>query len=156
MWLHVVRSKWTELKEEHFISVITPLVANCSKPISFLVVPSSLKRKLVLSGLYCVISQEIELFLRKPVLGSILGFLDRNPYFFFQVAPQLYSRGWVDPVSDPLLLRKSGSAGNRTRTSGYVARNSWLLDHRDGAVEQRNQYSLFGMETLVWLVAIML
>jgi hypothetical protein len=29
----------------------------------------------------------------------------------------------VDPVPDPLLLRKSGSAGNRTRTSGSVARN---------------------------------
>jgi len=27
----------------------------------------------------------------------------------------LTSRGWVDPVPDPLLLRKSGSAGNRTR-----------------------------------------
>jgi hypothetical protein len=30
----------------------------------------------------------------------------------------------VDPVPDPLLLRKSGNAGNRTRTSGSVARNS--------------------------------
>jgi hypothetical protein len=30
----------------------------------------------------------------------------------------------VDPVPDPLLLRKSGSAGNGTRTSGSVARNS--------------------------------
>jgi hypothetical protein len=29
----------------------------------------------------------------------------------------------VDPVSD-LLLRKSGSTGNRTQTSGYVAKNS--------------------------------
>jgi hypothetical protein len=29
----------------------------------------------------------------------------------------------VDPVSDPLLLRKSGSVGSRTRASGYVARN---------------------------------
>jgi hypothetical protein len=37
---------------------------------------------------------------------------------------QLYSRGWVDPVPDPLLLRKSGSAGNRTRATGSVARNS--------------------------------
>jgi hypothetical protein len=54
----------------------------------------------------------------------ILGFLDRSRYFFFQVAPQLYSRGWMDPVPDPLLLRKSGSAGNRTRTSGSVVRNS--------------------------------
>jgi hypothetical protein len=55
--------------------------------------------------------------------GRILGFLDRNRYFFFQVAPQLYSRSWVDPITDSL-LRKSGSAGNRTRTSGSVARNS--------------------------------
>jgi hypothetical protein len=30
----------------------------------------------------------------------------------------------VDPVPDPLLLRKSGSAGNWTRTSGSVARKS--------------------------------
>jgi hypothetical protein len=42
-----------------------------------------------------------------------------------QIAPQLYSRGRVDPVPDPLLLRKSGSAGNGTRTSGSVARNPY-------------------------------
>jgi hypothetical protein len=29
----------------------------------------------------------------------------------------------VDPVTDPLLLRKSGSDGNRAQTSGSVARN---------------------------------
>jgi hypothetical protein len=28
----------------------------------------------------------------------ILDFLARSPYSFFQVAPQLYSRGWVDQV----------------------------------------------------------
>jgi hypothetical protein len=33
----------------------------------------------------------------------------------------------VDPVPSPPLLRKPGSAGNRTRTSGSVARNS---DHQ--------------------------
>jgi hypothetical protein len=33
--------------------------------------------------------------------GRILGFLDRSRYYFFQVAPQLYSRGWLDPVPDP-------------------------------------------------------
>jgi hypothetical protein len=53
----------------------------------------------------------------------IRSFLDRSRYFFFQVAPQLYSRGGEDPVPDTLLLRKSGSAGNRTRTFGSVARN---------------------------------
>jgi hypothetical protein len=30
----------------------------------------------------------------------------------------------VDPVADPLLLRKSGSAGNRTRTVESLAKNS--------------------------------
>jgi hypothetical protein len=38
----------------------------------------------------------------------------------------------VDPVPEPLLLSKSGSAGNLTRASGSVARNS---DHyKTGAV----------------------
>jgi hypothetical protein len=32
--------------------------------------------------------------------GRILGFLDRSRYFFYQVAPQLYTRVWVDPVPD--------------------------------------------------------
>jgi hypothetical protein len=45
-----------------------------------------------------------------------------EPLLFFQVAPQLYSR--VDPVPDPLLIRKSGRAWNQTRTSGSVASNS--------------------------------
>jgi hypothetical protein len=51
-----------------------------------------------------------------------LGFLDWNHYSFFQVAPQLYSQGWVDPVPDPL-HRTFGSAESRIRTSESVARN---------------------------------
>jgi hypothetical protein len=43
-----------------------------------------------------------------------LSFIDRNRYFSFQVAPHLSSRGWVDPVPDPLLLRKSGSQESRS------------------------------------------
>jgi hypothetical protein len=53
--------------------------------------------------------------------GRLLGFLN---YFLFKVAPKLYSRGWVDPVPDPLLLRTPVSAGSRTQTTGSVARNS--------------------------------
>jgi hypothetical protein len=34
----------------------------------------------------------------------ILGFSRQEPLLFCQVAPQLYSRGWVDPVPDPLLF----------------------------------------------------
>jgi hypothetical protein len=48
----------------------------------------------------------------------------RSRYFFFQVAGQLYLRGWVDFIPDPLLLTKSGSAGNRTWTFGSVTNNS--------------------------------
>jgi hypothetical protein len=53
----------------------------------------------------------------------ILAFLHQNHYFF-QVTPQLYSRGRADPVPDSLLFRKSVSTGNRTRSSGSIARNS--------------------------------
>jgi hypothetical protein len=56
--------------------------------------------------------------------GCILGFLDQSRYYFCQVARQLYSRGWVNPIPDPPLLRKSGSAGNQTRASGSVTMNS--------------------------------
>jgi hypothetical protein len=56
--------------------------------------------------------------------GRNHDFLDKSRYFFFLVAPQLYSRGRVDPVPEPLLHRKSGSVGNRTRSSGSVARDS--------------------------------
>jgi hypothetical protein len=47
-----------------------------------------------------------------------------EPLLLSQVTPQLYSLGWVDSVPDPLLLRKSSSVQNRSRTSGSVAGNS--------------------------------
>ena len=51
---------------------------------------------------------------------------------FIQVVPQLTSRGWVHPVPDPLPLRKSGSAGNRTRDLCICSQKPWPLDHRGG------------------------
>jgi hypothetical protein len=72
--------------------------------------------------------------------GRILGFLDRSRYYIFQVAPQFYSRGCVDPDPDPLLLRKSGSAGNGTQTSGYVARTT--------RAQRRSQGSVYTVETV--------
>jgi hypothetical protein len=53
-----------------------------------------------------------------------------EPLLFFQVAPQLSSRGWVDPVPDPLLLIKPGSAGNRSRDLCICSQELWPLDHR--------------------------
>jgi hypothetical protein len=44
-----------------------------------------------------------------------LCFLGRSRYSSIQVAPQLSSRGRVDPGPDPQHLRKSRSAGKQTR-----------------------------------------
>ena len=38
----------------------------------------------------------------------------------------------MDPVPDPLLLRKSGSAGNRTRDLCICSQKLWPLDHGGG------------------------
>jgi hypothetical protein len=46
--------------------------------------------------------------------SRILEFLDQSHYYFFQVAPQLYSQGLVDPIPDPLLFRISDSTGIQT------------------------------------------
>jgi hypothetical protein len=47
----------------------------------------------------------------------------QEPLLFYQVAPQLYSRDWVDPVPDPLLFF-SGSAGNRLDILIHVIHDS--------------------------------
>jgi hypothetical protein len=76
-----------------------------------------------ISGANFFVNREFRMVSTTDLYGRILDFLDRSHYFFFQVAPQLYSLGCVDSVPDLLLLRKSGSAGNWTRTSGSLARN---------------------------------
>jgi hypothetical protein len=74
--------------------------------------------------------------------GSILGFLGRSRYVFFQIAPQLYSRGWVNPVPHSLILRRSGS------TSESVAKALWARDHRGShgfalwALDHRGSHAL--------------
>jgi hypothetical protein len=41
-------------------------------------------------------------------------------------------RDLVDPVTDLLLLKKSGSAGNRTQELWVCSQEVWSLDHRGG------------------------
>jgi hypothetical protein len=53
----------------------------------------------------------------------------------------------VDPVPDPLLLRKSGSAGNRTRSSGSVSINSYQYYH----ITVNKETSLFYQSKIVIL-----
>jgi hypothetical protein len=52
----------------------------------------------------------------------------------------------VDPVPDPVLLRKSGTAWNRTRSSGSVARDSGLVVRVPG---YRSRDYLFKFATLL-------
>jgi hypothetical protein len=73
----------------------------------------------------------------------ILGFLHRRLCSSFQVALQL-SLGWVDPVSDPLLLRKSGSAGNRTRNLWACSQELWPLHHRRSWTERSPNITNYG------------
>jgi hypothetical protein len=64
--------------------------------------------------------------------GRIPWFLNRSRYIVFQVAPQLYSRGWLHPFLDAVIFRKSGSAGNKTRDHWICTQELWPLDNRDG------------------------
>jgi hypothetical protein len=68
--------------------------------------------------------------------GRIFGFLDRSRCCFFQVAPQLYSRDWVDPVPDPLLFSLV-VPGDRTRDLRICSQELWPLDHRTGHYTER-------------------
>jgi hypothetical protein len=63
------------------------------------------------------------------ILRPYSRFSRQEPLLFYQVAPQLYSRGWVDPVPDPLLFF-SGSAGNRNPSLRICSQGLWPLDHR--------------------------
>jgi hypothetical protein len=50
----------------------------------------------------------------------------------------------MDPVPDPLLLRKSGSAGNRTRDLWVCSQELGPLDHR-GSRNSENSNSKYGI-----------
>jgi hypothetical protein len=63
----------------------------------------------------------------------ILYFLDRNRYFFFQVASQLHSRGWVDPVPEPVPPTSGGRSVGIVRSRTQTMKFSFLvLDNRGG------------------------
>ena len=59
----------------------------------------------------------------------------------------------MDPVPDPLLLRKSGSAGDRTRNLCICSQKLWPLDHRGGpsiAYSVQNCNTPLGLYTPVY------
>jgi hypothetical protein len=56
--------------------------------------------------------------------GRILGFLDRSRYFFFQVSPQLYSRGEWTPFQAHYFSENLVAPEIEPWSSGSVARNS--------------------------------
>jgi hypothetical protein len=70
------------------------------------------------------------LFIATNPHGRILGFLDRSRYHLLRNNSSIVL--WVDPVPDPLLLRKSRSLGNRTRDFWICSQELWPLYHRGG------------------------
>jgi hypothetical protein len=60
------------------------------------------------------------------------SFIDRSRYFSFKQLLIYPHKGWADLVPDPLLLRKSGSAGNGTRDLCHCSQEFCSRDHRGG------------------------
>jgi hypothetical protein len=117
--LHFVRnSRWTKSKNQAILSFIQQK----TKSNSVALVRERTIPPLV--GLSTFADRGCHVVSKMNPYAHIPGFLYWSRYFLFHVAPQLYSRGLVDPVPDLLLLIKYSSVGNRTRTSGSVARNS--------------------------------
>jgi hypothetical protein len=56
--------------------------------------------------------------------GRIPGFLDRSRYFISPLLSSVVLTRLSGPRSRLIFLRKSGSTGNPTHTTGSVARNS--------------------------------
>jgi hypothetical protein len=76
---------------------------------------------------------------RNGSLRPYSRFSGQEPLLFYQVAPQLYSRGWVDPVPDPLLVFLSSPPPReiwvgRGANPGFriCSQELWPLDHRGG------------------------
>jgi hypothetical protein len=79
------------------------------------------------------------------------AFLDRGRYFL-EIAPQWSSRGGVDPVPGPLLLRKCGIVGNQTRDLRICSQEPWPLDHRYKYVSSPISTFLRWRLTDIWLL----
>jgi CBS-domain-containing membrane protein len=73
-------SDWVNTKTKTKLRVLSPRTDYTDRRLSTKLVPTFAER-----GCHVVSVTD--------PYGRILGFLDRNRYFFFQVAPQLYSRG---------------------------------------------------------------
>jgi hypothetical protein len=58
-----------------------------------------------------------------------LDFLDQSHYSFFQAAPHLPSQVLVEPIPDPLLLRKSGRVSDLTWDLWIRGQELWPQAH---------------------------
>jgi hypothetical protein len=70
-----------------------------------------------------------------------------QPYSWFSIPvsliflPSRSSRGWVDPIPDPLLLRKFGSTGNWTQDLWICSQELWPLNY-SGSLNVCHLFSL--------------
>jgi hypothetical protein len=66
--------------------------------------------------------------------GRFLGLLHRSRFFFFQAAPQLYSRGRVDPIPDHYSSEILVVLGIELGTSGSLMWNEFQTVHKEAAL----------------------
>jgi hypothetical protein len=72
-------------------------------------------------------------------------FSRQEPLLFYLVAPQLYSRGWVDPVPDPLLFsfffppQKIWRCRESNPGLRICSQELWPLDHRGGRFVKKHK-----------------
>jgi hypothetical protein len=81
-----------------------------------------------------------------------LGFLDRSRYCSFKQLLIYPHKGWVDPVPDPLLLKKSGSTGNGTRDLWVCSEEVWPLD---SSIAYYRPWSLFMCGCSLFLICVL-
>jgi hypothetical protein len=79
--------------------------------------------------------------------GRNLGFLDRSCYFFFQIAPQLYSRGEWTPFQIHYFSENLVVEGIEHGTSGSVARNKYIYDETPCKISPTVRFLLVAMNS---------
>jgi hypothetical protein len=87
--------------------------------------------------------------------SNILDFPDRSCYFFFQVAPRLYSRRWVDPILLSYTLRKK-CATDKCRDCWPEPLEIYVLQIPDLALSRlclhvSHRYQINNWQCLLWI-----
>jgi hypothetical protein len=113
-------------KLDHIFSQMRSLNVCCSFPL-----PSNITFNVGFNHIHKILSTQLNKTPWPEFASELNGYLRPysrfsrpDPLLFLPNISSVVLTRLMDPVPDPVLLIKYGSAGNRTRASGSVARNS--------------------------------